>query len=152
MKEYKIDLSMYDGKVLDVVGRAVDAQCHRMAFGSPKKSEEPFPWKYVYVKDRCIEKTTDTSMRNFEKHPAEEISAADFLALKPEDVKDAPGFKPFDKVLVRDDDRDEWRCDFFEYFDESEDSLCGFQCLQNYWEQCIPYEGNEHLLGTREDV
>lgn len=55
--------------------------------------------------------------------------------------------KPFDKVLVRDKDTDIWRIDIFgayeTYFFES-----GFHCLEAEWKQCIPYEGNEHLLGT----
>lgn len=55
-------------------------------------------------------------------------------------------FKPFDKVLVRDSNSERWRCDFFEQQEEKE----GFnvRCFRGVWCQCIPYEGNEHLLGT----
>ena len=55
-------------------------------------------------------------------------------------------FKPFDKVLVRDLDSERWRCDFFEQQEEKE----GFnvRCFRGVWCQCIPYNGNEHLLGT----
>lgn len=55
-------------------------------------------------------------------------------------------FKPFDKVLVRDLDSERWRCDFFEQQEEKE----GFnvRCFRGVWCQCIPYEGNEHFLGT----
>lgn len=52
-------------------------------------------------------------------------------------------FKPFDKVLVREDDNDFWRADFFS---NMEDDI--YSCIGNFWEQCIPYRGNEHLLGT----
>lgn len=52
--------------------------------------------------------------------------------------------KPFDKVLVRDEDSEIWQIDIFKaYFSES-----GFACLVARWKQCIPYEGNEHLLRT----
>lgn len=54
-------------------------------------------------------------------------------------------FKPFDKVLVRDGDDIEWRCDFFSHLGDKEGV---FICLTTWWHQCIPYEGNEHLLGT----
>ena len=53
-------------------------------------------------------------------------------------------FKPFDKVLVRDRDADEWECNLFSRIDE--EGL--YYCVSSWWMQCIPYEGNEHLLGT----
>lgn len=54
-------------------------------------------------------------------------------------------FKPFDKVLARDDDDTTWRCDFFSHLGDKKGV---FICLTTWWKQCIPYEGNEHLLGT----
>ena len=54
-----------------------------------------------------------------------------------------PQFKPFDKVLVRDEDQNNWNIDFFGY-----KSGTGFVCLLKWWKQCIPYEGNEYLIGT----
>lgn len=53
--------------------------------------------------------------------------------------------KPFDKVLVRDGDSDIWDCNIFNRIDEDGEYMC---IDYEYWEQCIPYEGNEHLLGT----
>lgn len=55
-----------------------------------------------------------------------------------------PEFKPFDKVLVRDRDEQEWECSLFSHIDE--EGL--YYCVSSWWFQCIPYEGNEHLLGT----
>lgn len=55
-------------------------------------------------------------------------------------------FKPFDKVLVRDRDDRTWRCDIFSHLD---DKVGTFICLSTWWRQCIPYEGNEHLFGTK---
>lgn len=55
--------------------------------------------------------------------------------------------KPFDKVLVRDFDDRKWMCDFFEGIPTS--SAYEYSCvLRGLVHQCIPYEGNEHLLGT----
>lgn len=56
-----------------------------------------------------------------------------------------PQFKPFDRVLVRDFDGQEWKCNFFSHISEGGD----YVCVSSWWLQCIPYEGNEHLLGTK---
>ena len=58
-------------------------------------------------------------------------------------------FNPFDKVLVRDDYKDsKWSCEFFSH--KNEDGL--YVCIGQIWEKCIPYEGNEHLLGTTDKM
>ncbi len=57
-------------------------------------------------------------------------------------------FKPFDKVLVRDDKYDAWKADFFSNYDESNEYTT-YVCVGDFFYKfCIPYEGNEHLLGT----
>lgn len=58
---------------------------------------------------------------------------------------DITTLKPFDKVLVRDVYDEEWTPNFYGYKRKE------FQCVLNNWYQCIPYEGNEHLLGTTND-
>lgn len=60
------------------------------------------------------------------------------------DQKQETELKPFDKVLVRNNDDDEWVCDIFSHIDE----IAFYYCVGTRWEQCIHYEGNEHLLGT----
>lgn len=63
------------------------------------------------------------------------------------DQKQETELKPFDKVLVRDSDDRKWVCDFFEGIPTS--SEYEYSCvLRGLVYQCIPYEGNEHLLGT----
>lgn len=52
-------------------------------------------------------------------------------------------FKPFDKVLVRDRDDFVWRADIFSHM-----RVDNYICVGTMWKQCIPYEGNKHLLGT----
>lgn len=56
--------------------------------------------------------------------------------------------KPFDKVLVRDSESDKWRANLFGYIDKDE----YYHCVYAKWVYCIPYAGNEHLLGTTKDV
>lgn len=56
--------------------------------------------------------------------------------------------KPFDKVLVRDKDGDVWLPAFFDQKDSSYDFNFVMGRKDSYYLQCIPYYGNEHLLGT----
>lgn len=57
-------------------------------------------------------------------------------------------FKPFDRVLVRQSKSDKWEAMLFSnYTSEIHRYRCGGM---NYM-FCIPYEGNEHLLGTTND-
>lgn len=56
--------------------------------------------------------------------------------------------KPFDKVLVRDFKDQAWQVSLFGYKDANNYYCCNGSC----WNQCIPYKGNESLLGTTKDV
>lgn len=62
---------------------------------------------------------------------------------------DITTLKPFDKVLVRRDNSDEWEIDFFSRY--TDDRLFPYECMTNSHRYCIPYEENEHLLGTTTD-
>ena len=56
-------------------------------------------------------------------------------------------FKPFDKVLLRIDERDIWHPDFFGY----KDGNC-ITCVTYGNVRCIPYnEETKHLAGKRDD-
>lgn len=56
-------------------------------------------------------------------------------------------FKPFQKVLVRADKYDTWKADYFSNYDESNE-YTPYICVSDLYKFCIPYEGNEHLLGA----
>lgn len=61
---------------------------------------------------------------------------------------DPKALKPFDKVLVRDYDEDNWRIDIFSDICNGvrKDSI---RCIGRTWYQCIPYNDNtKHLVGT----
>lgn len=65
-----------------------------------------------------------------------------------EKSKKQSAFKPFDKVLVRDSESDKWRANLFGYIDKDK----YYHCVYANWAYCIPYIGNESLLGTTKDV
>lgn len=61
-------------------------------------------------------------------------------------------FKPFDKVLVRASNGDFWRAEIFSHFlPEDQPFPPSYLCVGGLWAQCIPYEGNESLLGTSDN-
>lgn len=59
---------------------------------------------------------------------------------------DVTTLKPFDKVLMRSSNAREWVATFYSHYSNNKFYGCGMCC-----DQCIPYEGNEHLRGTPED-
>ena len=59
---------------------------------------------------------------------------------------DTPQFQPYDKVLVRDDEYNNWQCGLFSHYDK--DDEYPYYCIGSHYAHCIPYEGNEHLVGT----
>ena len=64
------------------------------------------------------------------------------------DLKPKVEIKPFDRVLVRDFEDQAWQVSLFSYKD-SDSYYC---CNGCDWNHCIPYIGNESLLGTTKDV
>lgn len=61
--------------------------------------------------------------------------------------------KPFDKVLVRDKNTEEWRAHFFSHYRNTSDRpyICiGIEGL-NEFKKCIPFKGNEHLRGKTDN-
>ena len=63
---------------------------------------------------------------------------------------DITTLKPFDKVLVRNRHDSVWAPAFWGYY--SKEYARSFVVAGgNTFEQCIPYEGNEHLLNSNKD-
>jgi hypothetical protein len=64
---------------------------------------------------------------------------------------DIKSLKPFDKVLVRDDDKSEWYCEFYSHY-RNNTSHYKYACTSSAFYQCIPYnDRTKHLVGTTED-
>ena len=59
---------------------------------------------------------------------------------------------PFEsRVLVRDTNTEKWKSTFWGFYDIDNAMNYPYECCGNSFAQCIPYEGNEHLLGTTDD-
>ncbi len=69
---------------------------------------------------------------------------------KESDSNNHYALKPFDKVLVRDNNTKNWELNLFSHYCSKEFSP--YQCLKGSWMQCIPYnEKTAHLLDTNKD-
>ncbi len=59
--------------------------------------------------------------------------------------------KPFkSEVLIRTENSDIWEGDIFVRYDKNA-TINKFHCIGGWYEKCIPFEGNEWLLGTTND-
>nr|DAW35399.1 MAG TPA: hypothetical protein [Caudoviricetes sp.] len=71
--------------------------------------------------------------------------------LQVEPIKSKCEFKPFEKVLVRDEPNQEWSISLFSYYDE-EDKNYPYVCLNARYSCCIPYKSNEHFVGKKVNI
>ena len=73
-----------------------------------------------------------------------------FFGIKEEPKYD---FKPFDKVLVKYYEDDNWEGNLFiRTITDDQDGETKYECLNGtVYVYCIPFEGNEYLLGTAEN-
>lgn len=58
--------------------------------------------------------------------------------------KKVPQFKTYDKVLVR-NRKQSWKIDLFSHYEQF--GSFHYRTLGGYYEYCIPFDGNEHLVG-----
>ncbi len=99
----------------------------------------------------CFVKATDKQRVVFieaaEKHYGGKYNP-ETLQVEPVKVVESKcSFKPFDKVLVRDNEDEVWKADYFSHYEEG-DKIAPYVCVGSYYRFCIPYEGGEYLLGT----
>lgn len=70
-------------------------------------------------------------------------------------IKEEPkyDFKPFDKVLAKYYEDDNWEASLFiRTITDDQDGEIKYECLNGtVYVYCIPFEGNEYLLGTAEN-
>lgn len=100
---------------------------------------------WLSFEDKQIQPITETQQIILFDVLAKEGKAWDADKKQIVDLKPKVELKPFDKVLVRYSKSDKWQANLYGY--KSSDGL--YYCVYASWNYCIPYEGNEHLLGTK---
>lgn len=104
---------------------------------------------WLSFEDKHIQPITETQQIILFDDLEKEGKAWDAEKKQIVDIKKEHQFKPFEKVLVRDSIDDVWRASFFSHIKEN-DGRYVTTCVT--WKFCIPYIGNESLLGTTKDV
>lgn len=63
-------------------------------------------------------------------------------------TKEPHEFEPFERVLVRGDTKSPWWPNLFARYEKEGVYGCYYMCIsQDWFAQCIPFKGNEHLVG-----
>ena len=105
---------------------------------------------YYLTKDGRVYKDLDGDCTLFPSKDQRDWS--EFKVEKPKKPKfDPKTLKPFDKVLVRDKDCENWNCGFFSHKDAS--CIYHYRCISAPYIYCIPYnDDTKHLVGTSEEA
>ena len=105
--------------------------------------------EYRFGHNRNLRLATDSEKKQLFSALTKEGKAWDAEKKEVVEIKKEHQFRPFEKVLVRDSCDDMWRASFFSHIKEN-DGIYVTTYLT--WRFCVPYKGNEHLLGTTNNV
>ena len=161
LKIEKTQPEFKDGDILCVIDNSNDYHYILIYKGQDKEHI----YRYVTMfednslhirKDAHLTKPEDYSMRYATDEEKQQLfdalekegKAWDAEKKQIEDSKSKVELKPCGKVLVRDSKSDYWRPTLFSHIDKNG----YYYCVWAGWTYCIPYEGNESLLGTNKDV
>lgn len=105
-------------------------------------------------KNKFIYRITEVTDKGYKLHDLKTtfitFEEADLYFVKVVDIFDINTLKPFDKVLVRDNNEQLWVADLFGFHDDR--MVYKFMCVGHNVNQCIPYnDDTKHLLGTTND-
>lgn len=131
----KIQAGEIEGRILTKNGLACEivAWCGIDFFVKRKAYVYSSIWCYPYTKDGYFIDGKNNGGTDY-----------DLIIELPEEAPKHE-FKPFDKVLVRMGSEEVWKVSLYG-FKRDDGTHCGLN--KSCWKQCIPYEGNEHLVGT----
>lgn len=107
------------------------------------KIDKDYPIVALVRLSECEWENCSTHTTSGYLHDDKNLTSCDLFLEVPDDT---PTFKPYDKVLVRDSEYDNWQCGLFSHYDK--DNEYPYYCIGIHYAYCIPYEGNEHLVGT----
>ena len=165
---YPIVLQTCNGDKLtfDKYGRLYENYKNSMCVVFPSKDCFDWnDWAVVLVKDGDIVALKDGNVVRFDYNKIDYTDIVRFASedeLTEEKKDEQPTGKaafepfkvkatlqPFDKVLVADKAGEIWQCNIFSHYIYDYDTPRNFRCLNNPWKLCIPFEGNENLVGQR---
>lgn len=143
-KEDAIKLLSNTKVYVDGKSKEIQKKLFELGFDWPYKKQESIETDSPFLfidKDMFI--SYSYSMNHFKGVGNREIKAEEILSIT---IDEEYEFKPFDRVLVRDSEYEEWRTGIYSH--TSKDVIYPFITINSCYKYCIPYKGNEHLVGT----
>ena len=122
---------------------------------SGEEQEPIIDYFAIFMREEELTMTSDINY--WIEDECEKIEVSDILSIEiieeePIEKFDFSTLKPFDKVLVRDDKTDDWKCSLFSHLSNEDEDDNLFICVYGYWDYCIPYnEETMNLLGTSQE-
>ncbi len=114
--------------------------------GFIRDEEEFFEHPYKLVPGYAILDLKKEDMGKLKWTPIGDIDKIFYVPHSDKMQKSTEKFKPFQRVLCRDNYESKWTPDFFAIYHDDEPNH-RFECVGHYWKYCIPFKGNEHLAG-----
>lgn len=103
-----------------------------------------FKLKHLTVKTKDFEKADEEQRKWFFDLMEQSYTIVVDCGRIVEVYNKAPGFKQYDRVLVR-NRKQSWKIDLFSHYEQF--GSFHYRTLGGYYEYCIPFDGNEHLVG-----
>ena len=100
--------------------------------------------KYLTVKTKDYQKADEEQREFFFESMDKSYTFAVKCGRITRVEKKAPQFRTYDKVLVR-NRKQSWKIDLFSHYEQF--GSFHYRTLGGYYEYCIPFDGNEHLVG-----
>lgn len=137
-----------DGE-LTIIGKLIgkNASGDMLSFGNQYEIEnEKFvtdqAFDLIISSHEELREATENEVELFNKHYS-------IWMEKEKEAKEQPVFKPFDKVLARNNDAETWIATLFGFYDKRFEA---YVCIGDAFKQCIPYnEETKYLLGTADE-
>ena len=137
-----------DGE-LTIIGKLIgkNASVDMLSFGNQYEIEnEKFvtdqAFDLIISSHEELREATENEVELFNKHYS-------IWMEKEKEAKEQPVFKPFDKVLARNNDAETWIATLFGFYDKRFEA---YVCIGDAFKQCIPYnEETKYLLGTADE-
>ncbi len=108
------------------------------------------PTPFLYINHAGV-MTHGYDMQEFAKRIFKKLTVDEILSMEAGKDYSNYEFEPLEPVLVRDFKTNRWELDLFSHKNYSP-TRSRHISIGGDWEFCIPYKGNEHLLGTNKDV
>lgn len=147
----KIQSGEVEGKIKQLHGEEVEILCWDLDNPSGTK----LAVKHIYYDECCDDcgiHVDEYTERGEYWNMSNNMAHNDLFLEVPDNGQTKHEFKPFDRVLVRNDEDEVDGADWWVISLFMDEGPAGYRVINGKWyDQCIPYEGNEYLAGKRDN-